>query len=231
MAKFERLPPVERKNEIKAAASKLFLSKGFSATTMENIVESVTLSKGGVYRIYPSTKAILTDIILDGMHLRNEMYIQGTTKYLSAGKPLDSDALIRTICDTMLIGEEYSRLYAIFLYEGMYYPELRALYEEIVRQTTEETLALAKEYQIRPLLSLSAGDFALLTDMMNTAILGIVILDARENYQKNITLFEASLGRFFDERQANEGNYDNVETIEGRVYDISGVTMENKTDE
>ena len=45
----------KRKLEILEAAKKCFLEKGFQNTTMEDVIEKVSLSKGGVYYHYSST--------------------------------------------------------------------------------------------------------------------------------------------------------------------------------
>lgn len=202
MAKFQRLSPSERKTEIKTAAAELFLEKGFSSTTMENIVQRVTLSKGGVYRIYSSTKAILIDIILDGMRLRNENYVNEAVKWFPGPERLDTEAVIRILSGSMLIGEKYAELYVIFLCEMKYHSELCEVYDIIVQQTKEETLALAQKYHVESIMTLSAEDFDVLTDLMNTAILGIVLLDGRESFREHIALFEAALRCFFDECEA-----------------------------
>ena len=55
-----------RKAQICHAARDCFLAKGFQATTMEDIVKAVGMSKGGIYHYYQSTIAILHDLMLDG---------------------------------------------------------------------------------------------------------------------------------------------------------------------
>ena len=58
MAKFIRKSRKERRSEILAAALKVFLKKGYRQTTMEDIINETTLSKGGVYYHFGSTKEI-----------------------------------------------------------------------------------------------------------------------------------------------------------------------------
>ena len=70
MAKFERKTKEERKTEIMDAAKKVFLSKGYRYATMEDIVAATSLSKGGVYQYYKSTKAIMFDIMQRGNYFR-----------------------------------------------------------------------------------------------------------------------------------------------------------------
>ncbi|MDU1044507.1 TetR/AcrR family transcriptional regulator, partial [Peptoniphilus rhinitidis] len=43
-----------RKKEIREAAKKCFLNKGFQLTTMEDVITEVGMSRGGVYHHYAS---------------------------------------------------------------------------------------------------------------------------------------------------------------------------------
>lgn len=45
------------------SARELFAAKGYSGVTMKDICESVGMSRGGVYRHYPSTEAIFAELI------------------------------------------------------------------------------------------------------------------------------------------------------------------------
>lgn len=51
------------KSRILSSARVLFAAKGFSKVTMKDICESVGMSRGGVYRYYPSTEAIFAALI------------------------------------------------------------------------------------------------------------------------------------------------------------------------
>ncbi len=53
------------RQRILETARGLFASKGFSRVTMKDICEGVGMSRGGVYRHYPSTEAIFAAIIED----------------------------------------------------------------------------------------------------------------------------------------------------------------------
>ena len=46
----------KRKNQILEAAFKVFVNKGYSRTTMDDIVNSSGLSKGALYHYYKSKK-------------------------------------------------------------------------------------------------------------------------------------------------------------------------------
>ncbi len=182
MKKFERLPTESRKAEIQDAAAKLFLEKGFQATTMENIVANVSLSKGGVYRIYPSTTAILSDIILEGMRKRNLYYQQRAIEIDAGNDSLDVSNIVDAICDGMLLLPDVSALYAEFLIEKRHNPELETLYRNICEETMRATGELLEQLKFPEGFVLDADVLWKITDVMNTAILGIVVLGLRENF-------------------------------------------------
>ena len=181
MKKFDRLPAGQRKEEICNAALQLFNKKGFAAVTMENIVHEVSLSKGGVYRLYPSTTAILSDLILHGMHKRNSYYEQRVTEQIQKNKPLDLPFLIEMILDSLLLYPEFSGIYVEFLWQKQRDISLQQLYDQICEITIRETLSLIEKYHASDLLN-SPELLQRLTDMMNTMILGLHVLDLKDHY-------------------------------------------------
>ena len=193
MKKFDRLPPEARKQEIQSAALGLFSTKGFAATTMENIVEQVSLSKGGVYRLYSSTSAILADLMLSGMHLRNAYYEQRVQQEIDAGRPLTLPFLVEMIGDSMLLYPEISAVYVEFLWEKQRSPELEALYQEICRTTVEETLTLIRRYGAESLLLTGQDSLVRLTEIMNATILSLRVLGMDEDFQRRKTQICAAI--------------------------------------
>lgn len=191
MKKFDRLPPEKRKEEIKAAAMELFLKKGFAATTMENIVEKVSLSKGGLYRLYPSTADILSDLMIDGMRLRNAFYIQRATEVMEKGERLKIEEIADMICDSLLLYPEVSALYVEFLWEKRRNEKLETLYQEICTTSIVETMKLIESCRAGDVLDLKTME--IITELMNTAILGIHILGMEESFLKNKEVLKAIL--------------------------------------
>ena len=184
MKKFERLPSWQRKEEIQTAALQLFKEKGFAATTMENIVQNVSLSKGGVYRIYPSTIAILNDLMITGMHLRNTYYEECVQKETAAGRPLTLPFLIEMISDSLLLYPDFSSIYVEFLWEKQRRPELETLYQKICAVTVEETTALIRKYEADSLLLDREDLLEQLTELMNAAILSLHTLNLYDCFKE-----------------------------------------------
>ena len=182
MKKFERLSPEQRKAEIQTAALQLFQEKGFAASTMENIVERVSLSKGGVYRIYPSLTAILGDIMLNGMRLRNAYYAECAKKEQEAGRALTLPFLVEMIGESLPLYPEISSVYAEFLWEKRRNPELEALYQSICEETAHETEALIRKYGAEDLLLSDPALLTRLTDLMNGAVLSLHVLNLTDAF-------------------------------------------------
>ncbi|NLJ38159.1 MAG: TetR/AcrR family transcriptional regulator [Candidatus Atribacteria bacterium] len=63
MGKFIKKPREERIEEILNAATEVFLKKGYHNTTMEDIINATTLSKGGFYYYFKSTKEIFFRVL------------------------------------------------------------------------------------------------------------------------------------------------------------------------
>ena len=182
MKKFDRLPPEQRKEEIRAAALELFREKGFSATTMENIVTRVSLSKGGVYRLYPSTAAILSDLMLEGMRMRNSYYEERVRRETEQGRALTLPFLVELIGDSLLLYPDYSAIYVEFLLEKRRNPALEALYQQVCAASLEETAALIHRYGADSLLSARPDTLPRLTELMNTAVLSLQVLGLGEAF-------------------------------------------------
>ena len=176
MKKFDRLPPEQRKEEIRSAALELFREKGFSATTMENIVKRVSLSKGGVYRLYPSTAAILSDLMLEGMRLRNAYYEARVRQETAEGRPLTLSFLVEMIGDSLTIYPEFSSTYVEFLWEKRRNPELETVYRQVCAASMAETSELIRRYGADSLLSADPDTLERLTELMNATVLSLHVL-------------------------------------------------------
>ena len=185
MKKFERLPIEQRKEEIQIAALKIFNQKGFAATTMENIIEQVSLSKGGVYRIYPSTTAILSDLMISGMHLRNAFYEERVRQEIESGKQLTLSSIVSMISDSLLLYPEFSSVYVEFLWEKQRNPELEELYKKVCETTIDETVELIKKYGAESILLTNKVFLESLTEIMNAAIISLHVLKLQNYYEEH----------------------------------------------
>ena len=132
MAKFERKTREERKTEIMDAAKKVFLSKGYRYATMEDIVAATSLSKGGVYQYYKSTKAIMFDIMQRGNYFR----YRRTEELISSMPETDDMAEIITQAVMAKIFDRLpeKQLYIMFISEILYDKETEDLFFTLEEQ-------------------------------------------------------------------------------------------------
>ena len=134
MAKFERKTKEERKAEIINAAKRVFLSKGYRSATMEDVVAATSLSKGGVYQYYKSTKAIMFDIMQGGNYFRYHR-----TEELIAAMPKNSDifaVVANAVMAKIFDRTPEKRLYLMFLFEILYDKETEALFFKLEEQSS-----------------------------------------------------------------------------------------------
>lgn len=132
MAKFQRKTKNERRHEIMTAAKKVFLKKGYRYTTMEDIIALTTLSKGGVYQYYKSTKAIMFDIMSEGNYFRYSRTEDIIEKFAKTND-------IYEIMTQALLAKLYEKipekkLYIMFLAEIMYDKETEKLYYKLEKE-------------------------------------------------------------------------------------------------
>ena len=65
---------IQRRNTIIDAAEKLFFSKGFANTTMDEVAEIVELSKGTLYLYFKSKEELYGAIIQRAMDILKDMF-------------------------------------------------------------------------------------------------------------------------------------------------------------
>lgn len=121
--------------EIREAAKKIFLEKGFRYTTMEDVVKNTTLSKGGVYQYYKTTKAMLFDIMQDGNYFRYERTDHIIHTLSGSASPTE---ILTQACMAKLFDESpEKRLYLMFLSEMIYDKDYEKLLLTLQRQAFE----------------------------------------------------------------------------------------------
>ena len=167
----------ERKKQIRQAAMKVFLDKGFRNTVMNDIMEATGLSRGGLYHHYGSTYEILYDIMLEGNKYREKIIYDEMNKTSQDF----SEVLSEIILEKMLYQSDYVSIYAMFLQELNHDDKLKDLYKKLKKSSSDSILMLFDE-DVRGELS---EVIELITDFINTFILGCEVLNARENFVKN----------------------------------------------
>lgn len=187
MCAARRLSSEERKMEIMQAAAKIITSKGFSSTTMEDVIAGTSMSKGGVYHYYRNTVEILHDLMIAGIEYRTKVIREPITEY-QAGDEVDFWA--RQLFEKLVDDNPYMSLYVQFLIEKKRKPELEALFNTLKEQTREDMMQVIKPL---PAAFLHTASFELLTHFINAMILASDVLDARESFRNNRALLEEML--------------------------------------
>lgn len=180
----------ERKKQIRQAAMKVFLDKGFRNTVMNDIMEATGLSRGGLYHHYGSTYEILYDIMVEGNKYREKIIYDEMNKTSQDF----SEVLSEIILEKMLYRSDYVSIYVMFLQELNHDDKLKDLYEKLKKSSSDSILMLFDE-DVRGELSEA---IELITDLINTFILGCEVLNARENFVNNKLVLKKMIGIILD---------------------------------
>lgn len=186
----QRMSQEDRKKEIRQAAMKVFLTKGFRNTVMNDIMEATGLSRGGLYHHYGSTNEILYEIMLEGNKYREKIIYDEMNKTSQDF----SEVLSEIILEKMLYQSDYVSIYAMFLQELNHDDKLKDLYKKLKKSSSDSILMLFDE-DVRGELSEA---IELITDLINTFILGCEVLNARENFVKNKLALKKMIGIILD---------------------------------
>lgn len=166
----------KRKLEILEAAKKCFLDKGFQNTTMEDVIEKVSLSKGGVYYHYGSTYEMIYDFMKLGIKYRGEK-----NKNIDTSKLTTLDAITEMMMERIYDENEFKSIYAIFLKLQNEDKRLCEMFENL-KETNTEILSSAFDPNDK-LSSIFEDEF--LVTFVNTLILGYESLNQKEIFIEN----------------------------------------------
>lgn len=180
----------ERKKQIRQAAMKVFLDKGFRNTVMNDIMEATGLSRGGLYHHYGSTYEILYGIMVEGNKYREKIIYDEMNKTSQDF----SEVLSEIILEKMLYQSDYVSIYVMFLQELNHDDKLKDLYKKLKKSSSDSILMLFDE-DVRGELSEA---IELISDLINTFILGCEVLNARESFVNNKLALRKMIGVVLD---------------------------------
>lgn len=184
----------KRKLEILEAAKKCFLEKGFQNTTMEDVIEKVSLSKGGVYYHYGSTYEMIYDFMKLGIKYRGEK-----NKTIDTSKLTTLDAITEMMMERIYDENEYKSIYAIFLKLQNEDKRLCEMFENL-KETNTEILSSAFDSNDK-LSSIFEDEF--LVTFVNTLILGYESLNQKEIFIENKKTIKKMLEGYLREKLIN----------------------------
>ena len=184
----------KRKLEILEAATKCFLEKGFQNTTMEDVIEKVSLSKGGVYYYYGSTYEMIYDFMKSGIKYRGEK-----NKTIDTSKLTTLDAITEMMMERIYDENEFKSIYAIFLKLQNEDKRLCEMFENLKETNTE---ILSSTFPLNDKLSSIFEDEFLVT-FVNTLILGYESLNQKEIFIENKKTIKKMLEGYLREKLIN----------------------------
>ncbi len=193
----QRLPAEERKKQIRGFAKKVFLQKGFSNTTMEDVIAEVGMSKGGVYRHYSSTADMLYDLMVDGNHNRFEI---SDSFMRSNPDMLLEDVAVELFVMKILDSAEYKSLYAMFLMEAEKNVKLKELKKEMEKRSKREYLEFIDKRGLDSLKCLINDE---MIAFINSIILATEVLDVRAVFLDHKDLFRNIIHQYIENSNKN----------------------------
>lgn len=184
----------KRKLEILEAAKKCFLEKGFQNTTMEDVIEKVSLSKGGVYYHYGSTYEMIYDFMKLGIKYRGEK-----NKTIDTSKLTSLDAITEMMMERIYDENEFKSIYAIFLKLQNEDKRLCEMFENLKETNTEILSSTFPPNDKIP--SIFEDEF--LVTFVNTLILGYESLNQKEIFIENKETIKKMLEGYLREKLIN----------------------------
>lgn len=205
MSKRVRLSAEDRKKQICEAGKKLFLEKGFRATTMEDIMRASGLSKGGLYHHYHSTTEILYDLMMLGNEKRFELSEDFMKNHIEISR---EEMILEITLSKILDQNEYKSLYAILLMEAKKDERLQELLIKLNEDSQQEFLQFIKKNQLEELACLVSEEFMA---FVNAMIVATEVLDVREVFLQHKEFFKMILENYQKMKRNEVGEEQSVE--------------------
>jgi TetR/AcrR family transcriptional repressor of mexJK operon len=136
-----RAPRLASGGAIREAATRLFLEKGYQATSMDEIAAAARISKQTIYTHFPSKEQLFAELVL-GNTERVEDFAAGLVRLFRESEGLE-DGLrqVARMYAGLVIQPEVLRLRRLVLAEAGRFPELARTYYERVPERVYDVLA------------------------------------------------------------------------------------------
>lgn len=185
----KRLSKEKRREQIKGIALKLFIDNGYSKTTMDEIVQAVGISKGGMYHHFSNKEEIFLELLKDGNEYRKNLVVE----YMRENSQSRNEKIVEMLLDKILDKNQYKDLYTVFLMEIQSNEKFERLFKKIYDEGIEDFIEFCKKEGLEEYVSISNYEFTLL---MNSLYIGLYLFDDFEMSKlKEMlkTMFEAYL--------------------------------------
>ena len=185
----KRLSKEKRREQIKGIGLKLFIDNGYSKTTMDEIVQAVGISKGGMYHHFSNKEEIFLELLKDGNEYRKNLVVE----YMRENSQSRNEKIVEMLLDKILDKNQYKDLYTVFLMEIQSNEKFKRLFKKIYDEGIEDFIEFCKKEGLEEYVSISNYEFTLL---MNSLYIGLYLFDDFEMSKlKEMlkTMFEAYL--------------------------------------
>lgn len=185
----KRLSKEKRREQIKGIALKLFIDNGYSKTTMDEIVQAVGISKGGMYHHFSNKEEIFLELLKDGNEYRKNLVVE----YMRENSQSRNEKIVEMLLDKILDKNQYKDLYTVFLMEIQSNEKFKRLFKKIYDEGIEDFIEFCKKEGLEEYVSISNYEF---TFLMNSLYIGLYLFDDFEMSKlKEMlkTMFEAYL--------------------------------------
>ena len=185
----KRLSREKRREQIKEIALKLFVENGYSKTTMDEIIQVVGISKGGMYHHFSNKEEIFLELLKDGNEYRKNLVVE----YMRENSQSRNEKIVEMLLDKILDKNQYKDLYTVFLMEIQSNEKFKRLFKKIYDEGIEDFIEFCKKEGLEEYVSISNYEFTLL---MNSLYIGLYLFDDFEMSKlKEMlkTMFEAYL--------------------------------------
>ena len=131
---------IQRRQEIIYAAEKVFFTKGFNSTTMDDIASEVELSKGTLYLYFKNKEELFKVFVNRGISKLHELFVEFSSK--------QSNGLMKV----KAIGEAYIKFYFEFpnYYKALMFEEVQKV--EGIEPESEDEKILKKKMETNKIL-------------------------------------------------------------------------------
>ena len=185
----KRLSKEKRREQIKGIALKLFIDNGYSKTTMDEIVQAVGISKGGMYHHFSNKEEIFLELLKDGNEYRKNLVVE----YMRENSQSRNEKIVEMLLDKILDKNQYKDLYTVFLMEIQSNEKFKRLFKKIYDEGIEDFIEFCKKEGLEEYVAISNYEFTLL---MNSLYIGLYLFhDFEMSKLKEMlkTMFEAYL--------------------------------------
>jgi len=187
--KGKRLSREKRREQIKEIALKLFVENGYSKTTMDEIIQVVGISKGGMYHHFSNKEEIFLELLKDGSQYRKNVVVE----YMRDNTLSRREKIIEILLDKIFDKNPYKDLYTVFLIEMQGNDKFKLLFEKVYEESLSDFLEFCKKEGLEEYITISNREFTFLINCLYTGIYLFDNVDVIKLRSILKTMFEAYL--------------------------------------